>query len=64
MRRLFRIDALVVTAVVLIAGMVAFFPETQDDSGYPMIAESLEPLRAAFNAEPGSVRAILLASPT
>lgn len=30
----------------------------------PEIGKSLEPLRAAFNADPGHVRAILLASPT
>ena len=64
MRRLLRIDVLLVAAVLVIAGVVAVFPKAEVDSGFPTIAGDLEPLRGAFNADPGNVRAILLASPT
>ena len=64
MARILRLDVLLSTAVLLIVGVVAVFPKADEDSGYPMIADDLEPLRTAFNADPGNVRAILLASPT
>lgn len=64
MKRILRLDALLVSAVLAIATVVALFSQTDQDSGYPSIADDLEPLRAAFNADPGNVRAILLASPT
>ncbi len=64
MSRLLRLDVLLVSVVLVIVGVVAVFPKAKEDSGYPTIAENLEPLRAAFNADPGNVRAILLASPT
>ncbi len=38
--------------------------ETGDELAYPTIGADLEPLRSGFNADPGHVRAILLASPT
>ncbi len=64
MKRILRLDVLLISAVLVSAGVVALFSQTDQDSGYPTIAEDLEPLRAAFNADPGNVRAILLASPT
>jgi len=64
MKRILRLDVLLLSAVLAIAGLIALFPQTERDAGYPTIAEDLEPLRAAFNADPGNVRAILLASPT
>jgi hypothetical protein len=64
MKRILRLDVLLISAVLAIAGGVALFSQTDRDSGYPTIAENLEPLRAAFNADPGDVRAVLLASPT
>lgn len=33
-------------------------------TGYVVLDESIEPLRAAFNAASGGVRAVLLAAPT
>ncbi len=38
--------------------------EAGDELAYPTVGADLEPLRSAFNADPGHVRAILLASPT
>ena len=64
MRRLLRLDVLLISIVLVVAGVVAVFPKADEDSGYPEITEDLEPLRAAFNADPGNVRAVLLASPT
>ena len=64
MSRLLRLDVLLISAVLVIVGVVSVFPKAKEDSVYPTIAENLEPLRAAFNADPGNVRAILLASPT
>ena len=64
LKRLLRLDVLLVAAILVIAGVVTVFPKAEEDSGFPTIARDLEPLRAAFNADPGSVRAVLLASPT
>ena len=64
MKRILRLDVLLISAVLVIAGVAALFSQTDEDSGYPTIAENLEPLRAAINADPGNVRAVLLASPT
>jgi hypothetical protein len=59
-------DVLLAAAVLSVAGAGAgaCFPEPSEDAGYPVIESRLEPLRAAFNADPDNVRAILLASPT
>ncbi|MCH7666606.1 MAG: hypothetical protein IH936_11840 [Acidobacteria bacterium] len=62
--RLLRWDVALGVAILAIIGVVALFPQAEEDSGYPTIASDLEPLRAAFNADPGNVRAVLLASPT
>ncbi len=62
--RLLRLDVVLGVAILAIIGVVALFPQAEEDSGYPTIAGDLEPLRAAFNADPGNVRAVLLASPT
>ncbi len=64
MSRLLRLDVVLIAGILLIGGVIAGFPRTAEDSGYPTIADDLEPLRAAFNADPGNVRAVLLASPT
>jgi hypothetical protein len=64
MKRILRLDVLFIFAGLVIVSVVAPFSQTEQGSGYPTIAEGLEPLRAAFNADPGNVRAILLASPT
>ena len=64
MKRILRLDVLLISTVLVIAGVVSLFSQTDQDSGYPTIAEDLEPFRAAFNADPGNVRAVLLASPT
>ncbi|MFQ5525005.1 MAG: hypothetical protein ACE5GX_01960 [Thermoanaerobaculia bacterium] len=64
MKRLLQLDVLLIAAVLVIAGVIAVLSQTDQDAGYPTIAEHLEPLRSAFNADPGDVRAILLASPT
>lgn len=64
MSRLLRLDVLLIAMVLVIATVVAVFPKVDEDSGYPTITDDLEPLRAAFNADPGNVRAVLLASPT
>jgi hypothetical protein len=59
-----QLDVLLVTAALAIAGGAAVLSQSKEDSGYLTIAEDLEPLRAAFNADLGNVRAILIASPT
>jgi len=64
MSRLLRWDIVLSVAILATVGVVALFPQAEEDSGYPTIAGDLEPLRAAFNADPGNVRAVLLASPT
>ena len=62
--RLLRLDVVLGVTILATIGVVALFPQAEEDSGYPTIAGDLEPLRAAFNADPGNVRAVLLASPT
>lgn len=64
MKRILRLDALLIFAVLVMASVVALFSQTDPGAGYPTIGQNLEPLRAAFNANPGNVRAVLLASPT
>lgn len=64
LKRILRLDVILISAVLVIAGVVALFSRPEQDSGYATIAEDLDPLRAAFNADPDNVRAILLASPT
>jgi hypothetical protein len=57
------LDVLLIAGVVLGAGLISWVGSA-GGSAHPMINETLEPLRTAFNAEPDNVRAILLASPT
>ena len=64
MSRLLRLDFLLIALVLVVATVVAVFPRADEDSGFAMIADDLEPLRAAFNADSENVRAVLLASPT
>lgn len=64
MKRILRLDLLLISALLGIAALFALTSRADEDSGYPTIAGDLEPLRTAFNGAPGSVRAILLASPT
>ncbi len=64
MRRLRQLDLALITAVLAVAGAAALSSQSGKDSAYPTIGADLEPLRAAFNAEPDNVRAVLLASPT
>ena len=63
MSRLLRLEFLVITAVLLIGGLIGLL-EADEESSYPTIDGDLEPLRSAFNANPDHVRAVLLASPT
>ncbi len=64
MKRILRLDVLLISVVLAVAGVAALFSLTDHDSGYPIITENLDPLRTAFNADPANVRAVLLASPT
>lgn len=64
MKRILRVDVVLLSGLLVIAGVVALCSQTDQSSGYPTIGADLEPLRSAFNADPDNVRAILLASPT
>jgi len=62
--RLLRLEVLALAALLALAGVVATVSKMRAASEAPVIVERLETLRAAFNAQPDHVRAILLASPT
>lgn len=64
MKRILRTDVLLVTAALGIVGVIAVFPQADDDPDHLPISDDLKPLITAFNAAPDHVRAILLASPT
>ncbi len=63
MSRIPRPDVLAIAALVSIGGILGLL-RAQEKPAHETIAGDLEPLRSAFNANPGDVRAILLASPT
>lgn len=54
---------LAVLSLILVAGGL-FGLSMQDEDAYEVLGDDLREIRAAFNAHPESVRAILLAAPT
>ena len=62
--RPFALELVAVALVLAAGGVLAAVGVGSTEQSYQLVEEDLEAFRTAFNAEPGNVRAVLLASPT
>ncbi len=62
--RPFVLELVACAFVLAVCGLLWAVGVGSAEQNYELVGEDLETLRSAFNAEPESVRAVLLAAPT